>query len=320
MNKISDIPTLRDIHDAHIRIENYINDTPILTSGTLNESIGGQIFLKCENFQKVGAFKFRGACNAIMSLNGSQVKNGIITHSSGNHAQAVALAAKLRGIKAYIVMPNDSPKVKINAVKGYGAEMTFCRPIVEERESTMMEIQSKTGAVFIHPYDNNLIIAGQATATVELLNQQSNLDIIIAPVGGGGLLSGTALAAKNLNKNIKVFGAEPRMVDDAYRSNKTGKLQKATNNPTIADGLKTALSKLTFHIIKNNVDDILLVDEDEIISAMRFIWERFKIIIEPSSAVAIACIFKYAELFKNKNTGVLISGGNVDLNQLPWQQ
>lgn len=318
MNDINSIPTLEDIHDAYNTIEKYIHHTPILTSQTLNESIGGQVFLKCENFQKVGAFKFRGACNAIMSLSDKEIKNGIITHSSGNHAQAVALAAKLRGVDAYIIMPENSPKVKINAVKNYGAKITFCVPNVEARESEMKRIQAKTKAVFIHPYDDNRIIAGQATATVGFLNTHTDLDIILAPIGGGGLISGSALAAKQINKDIRVYGAEPEKVNDAYHSFNSKSLHSATNNPTIADGLKTSLSKLTFNIILKYVDDILLVNENEIAEAMRYVWERFKIIIEPSSAVVVACLFKYRSLFENKKIGLIISGGNVDLDNLPW--
>jgi len=290
-----------------------------MTSTQINRISGAEIFFKCENFQKVGAFKFRGAMNAVLLLKEENVRE-VITHSSGNHAAALALAAKMAGMKAYVVMPRTAPSVKINAVRGYGAEITFCEPTQKAREETTGILMEKTGARLVHPYDNFNVICGQGTAAVELLQEAGELDIVIAPVGGGGLLSGTSTAAKGLKSNIKVFGAEPRNADDAYRSFTTGILHPSVSPKTIADGLLTSLSELTFTIIRKNVDNIFTVSEESIIEAMRLIWERMKIIVEPSSAVTLAVVMENPDVFRGKKTGIILSGGNVELSELPFNQ
>lgn len=314
------IPSPEDIRQAHDRIASYAHRTPVLTGQQVNELTGAKIFFKCENFQKAGAFKFRGACNTILTLTDEQQKNGVCTHSSGNHAQALALAAKMKGIPAFVVMPENAPKVKVKAVEGYGAEITFCAPNLHARESTLQQVAEKTGAHVVHPYNDIRIITGQATAAKELLEQQPGLDIIFAPVGGGGLLSGTALSAKYHNADIGIFGAEPENADDAFRSFKSGELIPVKNPDTIADGLKTSLGNIPFSIIVNQVDDIFTVSEEEIIWAMKYIWERLKIIIEASSAVPVAALIKHKNEFRGKKIGVIISGGNVDLAHLPWHK
>lgn len=315
------IPTYSDIKTAHETIKDHIHNTPVLTSRQLDKRAGTKVFLKCENFQRVGAFKFRGGSNAIFNLPDEQAQKGVATHSSGNHAQAVALAARKRGIPAYIVMPENAPDVKKRAVKGYGAEITFCESTQQARESTLEKVVEKTGATFIHPYNNGKIIAGQGTATIELLDQQPDLNFILAPVGGGGLLSGTAIAAKAIKDNISVIGCEPEEADDAYRSFKQGKLIPLEHTDTVADGLRTSLGELTFTCIKEHVDDIVTVSEEQIIEAMRFIWERMNIIIEASCAVPIAALFNdKIPSAANKKVGVIITGGNVDLDRLPWNK
>lgn len=312
------IPTLKDIQQAHKNIQNYINHTPIQVSGMLNKMFNTSLYFKCENFQKVGAFKYRGATNAVLNLSTEERKNGVATHSSGNHAQALALAAKMQGIKAYIVMPSNSPKVKSNAVENYGAEITFCKPNLEARENTLNSILNNTHANVIHPYENFNVICGQGTAALELMNEIEHLDIIITPVGGGGLLSGTVIAAKELNPNIIVYGAEPEGADDAFRSFHANKLIPSINPNTICDGLLTSLGIINYNIIKNKVDEILTVSDKEIIKAMKLIWERMKIIVEPSSATVLAAVIRYNSLFNNKKVGLILSGGNVDLDNLPW--
>jgi len=312
------IPQLKDIKRAHERIKPFIHRTPVLSSSSINRITGASVYFKCENFQKVGAFKFRGATNAVLLLDSRFKKSGVATHSSGNHAAALALAAKNIDIKAYVVMPYTAPKIKKKAVKSYGAEITFCEPTLAARESTLNEVIEKTGAKFIHPYNNKNIIAGQGTAALEFLNELVDLDIIMAPVGGGGLMSGTAIAAKGINSKIKVIAAEPKNADDAYRSFKSGHLIPSENPNTIADGLLTSLGDLTFKIISEKVDDIVTVSENSIIEAMRLIWERMKIIIEPSSAVPLAALLEHKQLFSGKRVGIILSGGNVDLNQLPF--
>ena len=312
------IPNFEDINLAHKRIKNLINYTPVLTSTSVNNLLGIKLFLKCENFQKVGAFKFRGATNAVRLVNKENLQNGVATHSSGNHAAALSLAAKQMGIPAYIVMPENAPEIKKKAVEGYGAKITFCKPTLQAREETLKRVQEETGASFIHPYDNFDVICGQGTAAKELMEEIKDLDIILEPIGGGGLMSGTVLSAKAIKPNIKVYGAEPLFADDAYESFKKGKLVLAGPPKTIADGLLTSLSPLTFEIIKSNVDDIFTVTEESIIKAMRMVWERMKIIIEPSSAVPLAAIMNNKSIFENKKVGVIISGGNVDLNKLPF--
>lgn len=312
------IPSLTDIIAAHQRIAPFINLTPVLTSSSINKIIEAELFFKCEIFQKVGAFKFRGATNAVLSLSKNELGKGVATHSSGNHAAALALAAKLKNVPAYIVMPENSPEIKKKAVTGYGAEITYCKPTLQAREETLAQVVEKTGATFIHPYNKFEIICGQGTAAKELIEQTKNLDIIVAPVGGGGLLSGTAIVAKELNKHIKVIAAEPKGADDAYRSFYQKKLFPSENPKTIADGLLTSLGDLTFNVIQKYVDDILTVEEDLIVEAMRMIWERMKIIVEPSAAVPFAVILKNKNEFKGKKVGIILSGGNVDLEKLPF--
>ena len=315
---MKEIPQLNDIKRAHERIRPFIHQTPVLTSTGIDRIIGASIYFKCENFQKVGAFKFRGATNAVSLLDDGIKKFGVATHSSGNHAAALALAAKNMGIKAYVVMPETAPLIKKKAVESYGAEITYCAPTLAARESTLNDLIEKTGATFIHPYNNKEIICGQGTAAIELLDEQTDLDIIMAPVGGGGLLSGTAIASKGLNSQIKVIAAEPQNADDAYRSFKSGYIIPSENPITIADGLLTSLGDLTFKIISEKVDDIVTVSENSIIEAMRIIWERMKIIIEPSSAVPLAAVLENKSLFLGKKVGIILSGGNVDLNKLPF--
>lgn len=319
MQQLSKVPTFKEVQKAYLQIRNKVHRTPVLSSRKVNEHAGGELFFKCENFQRVGAFKFRGATHAVGQLSRDEAQNGVATHSSGNHAQAVALAAKQRGIPAYIVMPENAPKVKVDAVRDYGAKITFCDPTQEARESTLEEVVNKTGAEFIHPYNNPHIIMGQGSAAIELLEQKPNLDMVLAPIGGGGLISGTAIAVSGLSPDVKVIGAEPEVANDAYLSFKSGELHPVQSTDTVADGLRTSLSKLTFDCIQQHVDDILTVSEQEIIDAMRFIWERVKIIIEPSSAVPIAAAFNQISNIENKKVGIIISGGNMDLDQLPWQ-
>ncbi|MFW5760475.1 MAG: pyridoxal-phosphate dependent enzyme, partial [Cyclobacteriaceae bacterium] len=289
--------------------------TPVITSGTINEIAGCQLYFKCENLQKVGAFKMRGATNAVLSLSDEQLQKGVATHSSGNHAQALALAAKLTGTKAYIVMPENAPQVKIAAVKGYGAEITFCEPSLQARESTLEKIVADTGATFIHPYNDPFIIAGQATAALELHEEVEDLDVLIAPVGGGGLLSGTALATHYLKPECKIIAAEPEGANDAWQSFQKGEIVPSTKPNTIADGLLTSLGSLTFPIIQKHVEEIITVDDGTITCAMQLIWERMKLVVEPSGAVPLAAILHQAQKFKQLKVGIIISGGNVDLNR-----
>ena len=312
--------TLSDIEQASARLKNIVHRTPVLTSQALNEWAGAELFLKCENFQKVGAFKYRGASNAIMQLDDAALAKGVCTHSSGNHAQALALAAKGRGVPAYIVMPTSAPKVKRDAVIGYGATVIDCEPTLEARETTAEKVVARYGATFIHPYDHPHIIAGQGTAAYELLQDHPNLDAMIAPVGGGGLMSGTAIAAKGLNSAIRVFGAEPKGADDAYRSFEAGKLLPQEGPDTFCDGLLTSLGELTWPILRDNLEAVLLADDNEILEALRLIWSRMKIIIEPSCATPVAALRKHlsATELEGKKIGVILSGGNVDLDALPW--
>jgi threonine dehydratase len=312
-------PTLNDIHTAAKRIKPYIHRTPVLTNESLNEKVGSQVFLKCENFQKVGAFKFRGACNAVFSLSDDEAACGVSTHSSGNHAQALALAAKLRRIPAHIVMPDNAPEVKKAAVAGYGGKITFCEPTLEAREATLAKVVQEMGATIVHPYNDGRVIAGQGTAVLELLEEVPDLDVIIAPVGGGGLLSGTSIAATEIKRGIRVIGAEPEMADDAYRSMKAGEIIPSVKPKTIADGLLTSLGKLTFPIIQERVEQIITVGENGIIDSMQFIWERAKIVIEPSAAVAVGVLWERKIDLTGLKVGVILSGGNVDLEKLPWQ-
>ena len=304
-----------DIQQALERIKKIVNHTPILSSRTLNHIVKAQIFLKCENMQRVGAFKFRGAYNALSQLSKEEKEKGVITHSSGNHAQAVALAAKILEIKATIVMPVASPKCKVLATKNtYGGKVVFCQNTLKSRHKTTETLIQQNGFTLIHPYDNDFVIAGAGTAVLELLNEKPDLDVIMAPVGGGGLLSGSSIAAKGFNSNIIVYGAEPMNADDAYRSFHSGRVETNEDPDTIADGLRTILCERTLQIIRKNVDEIFLVSEEEIIEAMQFVWERMKIIIEPSSAVPIAAILSEKVPIENKKVGIIISGGNFNLS------
>lgn len=301
-------------------IRPHVHRTPVLTSRQLDAIAGARLFFKCENFQKVGAFKFRGATNAVLSLSDSQRAAGVVTHSSGNHAAALAHAAVSRGVKAYIVMPSSAPEVKKRAVAGYGAEITFCEPTLAAREAAAAEIISTTGATMIHPFDNFFIIAGQGTAAMEILADIPAPDAVIAPVGGGGLLSGTAIAARHLAPAAKIYGAEPLLADDAARSLHAGAIQPALPPRTIADGLLTSLCERTFKVISEKVDDILTVTEEQIIEAMTLLWTRMKIVVEPSAAVPLATVLANKALFSGRSVAIIISGGNADLSQLPFAQ
>ena len=312
------LPDISDIRKAYQRIRPFIHRTPVLTSSQLNTIFGCELFFKCENFQKVGAFKFRGATNAVLSLSEKEKKSGVVTHSSGNHAAALALAARMNNVMAYIVMPENAPVVKKNAVAGYGAAITFCKPTLQAREETTRAIMNENGATLVHPYDNFNVICGQGTASLELLDEVKSLDIVVAPVGGGGMLSGTSTFIKGADEKIKVIGAEPLNANDAYTSFKTGKLTPSVSPRTIADGLLTSLSELTFAIISKNVDDIFTVTEESIIESMLLVWERMKIIIEPSSATVLGVIRENPDYFRGKRVGLIITGGNVDLRKLPF--
>jgi len=317
------IPNLATIEIAHERIRPYIHRTPVLTCQTLNELSGATVFFKCENFQKIGAFKARGGVNAVLSLLEEERQKGnligpVVTHSSGNHAQAIAYAAGLVGTKAYIVMPRNAPQVKKDAVRGYGAQVVECEPTLEARESTVADIIAQTGATMLHPFNDYRVIAGQATAVKELIEECGVFDAIMAPVGGGGLLSGTALSVHYLCPSAQTIGTEPEGAADAVLSFKTGKIEKAAFINTIADGLLTSLGDKTFPIIQQHVSDILLVNDAEIVAAMRLIWERMKIIIEPSCAVPFAALLRNKAQFMGKKVGIILTGGNVDLGKLPF--
>jgi threonine dehydratase len=307
--------TKASIEAAAIRIAPYIHNTPIITCKSINALYGLDLYFKCENFQKIGAFKIRGGMNASLQLTKAQLEKGVATHSSGNHAQALAFASKMLGIKAYIVMPESSPQVKVNAVRGYGAEVTICASNQAARESTLQDIVDKTGATFIHPYDNDEVITGQATCVKEIIEAIPDIDIVVTPVGGGGLLSGTCLGAHYFKPGLKVYAGEPEGAADAVLSIQSGKVEKAPFVNTIADGLLTTLSERTLEIIQAHVADILLVSEDEIKAALRLVYERMKIIIEPSCAVPLAAVLKNADLFKGKKVGIILTGGNVDLSK-----
>lgn len=323
-------PTWADILAAHARIAPRIHRTPVLTSSSLDAITGARLFFKCENLQKTGSFKIRGASNAILSLSNEEASRGIVTQSSGNHGAAVACAAAWRGVPAYIVMPSNAPKVKIHAIEAYGGKITFCEPKISARKEACDRLQAETGAHLVHPYDDDRIIAGQATAAKEFLEEIRDLDALFAPVSGGGLLSGTCLSTQGIRKDVRVFGCEPERADDAYRSLTTGTLQSLESSDTIADGLRAPLAPRTFVILRRYVDRILLVSEEEIISSARLVWERMKIIIEPSSAVAIAPLLKPGVVESLKlpkradggapKLGVIFSGGNVDLSSLPWNR
>ena len=312
------IPNYTDVEQAHKIVQKYAHRTPVLSSVSINRIVDAELFFKCENLQKVGAFKFRGACNAVFSLNDGEAQKGVATHSSGNHAAALALAARMRGIAAHIVMPENSPEIKKKAVAGYGAKITFCKPTLQARESTLAKVIEETGATEIHPYNNFHVIAGQGTAAKELIEDKGDFDVIMAPVGGGGLLSGTAISTKHLLPNCKVIAAEPVGADDACRSFHSELWVPSENPNTIADGLLTSLGERNFQIIMDKVDDIVTVSEESIVEAMRMIWERMKIIIEPSSAVPLAAILEKKVDVQGKKVGIILSGGNLDLGKLPF--
>jgi len=314
-----EFPNVNQIREAAARIQPYARRTPVLTSLSLNEIFGASVFFKGENFQKVGAFKFRGACNAVFSLSPEEAGRGVVTHSSGNHAAAVALAARLRGIPAYIAMPENSLPVKRTAVAGYGGQIFLFPPNPAARDAAKNEIMRKTGAAFIHPFNDLRVIAGQATAAMELFEEVDGLEVIMAPVGGGGLISGTALATAPLSPRTKVIAAEPEEADDAYRSLKEGHILPAVSPPrTLADGLLTSLGDLTFAVIQRHVSQIITVSEKAIIEAMRLVWERMKIVIEPSAAVPVGVLLEKKIDLSGKRVGVILSGGNADLDHLPW--
>ncbi|MBI1224326.1 MAG: pyridoxal-phosphate dependent enzyme [Bacteroidetes bacterium] len=301
---------------AHSRIQPYIHRTPVLTCQALDQMAGASLFFKCENFQKMGAFKMRGAANAILQLTDEQRQRGVATHSSGNFAQAMALSAQMLGIQAYIVMPSNSPAVKKAAVRGYGGEIIECEPTLAARESTLAKVVERTGATFVHPFNDENVITGQGTAALELLQDVDNLDVILSPVGGGGLLAGTALATHHFSPKTKVWAGEPTGANDAWQSKKAGHIIPQTNPQTIADGLRTSLGDKTWPIIRDNVERIVLVDETEIVASLRLLLERMKIVVEPSGAVALAAVLKEKTSIAGKRVGVILSGGNVDLKAL----
>ncbi len=310
------IPEYPEIQAAHDRIRSFVHKTPVLTSSVINSILGKNLFFKCENFQKVGAFKYRGATNAVLCLNDSELRKGVATHSSGNHAAALALAAKTQGIPAYIVMPHTAPQVKKDAVAFYGAEITYCEPTLEARESGLKEVVKKTGATFIHPFNDSTVICGQGTAVKELFEEYDDLDGLIAPIGGGGMICGGSIVAKALHPSCSVIAAEPEGADDAYRSFYQKKLILSVNPKTIADGLLTSMSPLTYSIVQKNVDKIYTASEEYIVEAMKLIWTRMKIIVEPSSAVPLAILLQHGKKIHEKRIGIIITGGNVDLKAI----
>jgi len=313
-----DIPTLEDMLLAHERIKPYIHRTPVLTSSFLNELTGAELFFKCENFQKAGAFKVRGASNAVFGLDEETAKAGVATHSSGNHALSLSYAAGRRGIPCHVVMPKTAPQAKKDAVRGYGGIITECEPSTSSREAVFAEVQKKTGAEFVHPYNDPRVIAGQGTCSKELMEQTDGLDAVIAPIGGGGMVSGTCLTLSNLAPSVKIYATEPEQADDAARSFRAGHIIADDAPATVADGLKVPLKELTWHFVSNHVSDILTASEQEIVDAMRLIWARMKIVMEPSAAVPLATILKNKDVFAGKRVGVIVTGGNVDLGKLPW--
>jgi len=312
------IPTLDDMLQARARITPYIHQTPVLTSTYLNALTGAELYFKCENFQKAGAFKVRGACNAVFGLPDDMLARGVATHSSGNHALSLSYAAGRRGIPCHVVMPRTAPQAKKDAVIGYGGLITECEPSTSSREEVFAGVAAETGADFVHPYNDPRVIAGQATCSAELIEQVENLDAVIAPIGGGGMISGTCLTLSNLAPDVKIYAAEPEQADDAARSFRAGHIIADDAPVTVADGLKVPLKDLTWHFVQSHVTDILTASETEIINAMKLVWKRMKIVIEPSSAVPLACILKNKQLFAGKRIGIIITGGNVDLDALPW--
>lgn len=314
------IPTLDDMTAARKRIAPYIHRTPVLTSSYLNDLTGAELFFKCENFQKAGAFKVRGACNAVFGLPDNKLERGVATHSSGNHALSLSYAAGRRGIPCHVVMPRTAPQAKKDAVRGYGGIITECEPSTSSREEVFAKVEAETGADFVHPYNDPRVIAGQGTCSAELIEQVEGLDAMIAPIGGGGMISGTCLTLSNLAPEVKIYAAEPEQADDAARSFRAGHIIADDAPETVADGLKVPLKELTWHFVSNHVTDILTASEQEIVDAMRMIWKRMKIVMEPSSAVPLATILKNKDIFAGKRVGIIITGGNVDLDLLPWMK
>ncbi|MDP2082363.1 MAG: pyridoxal-phosphate dependent enzyme [Pseudotabrizicola sp.] len=314
------VPTFDDVIAAHDRIRPYIHRTPVLTSSYFNEMTGAELFFKCENFQKAGAFKVRGACNAVFGLTEEQAALGVCTHSSGNHALSLSYAAGRRGIPCNVVMPRTAPQAKKDAVRGYGGVITECEPSTTSREEVFAQVQARTGGEFVHPYNDPRVVAGQATCSRELLEQVEDLDAVIAPIGGGGMISGTCLTVSALAPGIDVYAAEPKNADDAYRSFKAGRIIADDAPETVADGLKVPLKDLTWHFVSNHVADIFTATEEEIIDAMKMTWKRMKIVMEPSCAVPLATILKNKDVFRGRRVGVIITGGNVDLDSLPWMK
>ena len=313
-----EIPTFDDVRKAAERIAPFARRTPVLTCATFDARVRASLFFKCENFQKVGAFKFRGACNAVLALPEADARRGVATHSSGNHAQALALAARLRGVPAHIVMPDNAPAVKVAAVKGYGGNVRFCEPTLEGREREARSVIAETGAKLVHPYDDPSIVAGQGTAALELLEEVPGLDLVLAPLGGGGLLSGTCLAGAGVSPGTRVVGVEPEIADDARRSLEAGRILPSDYPPTVADGLRTALGPITFAVLRERVHAVVTASEGGIVSAMRDVFERMKIVIEPSAAVPLAAVFEGRAEVKGLRVGIVLSGGNASLDALPW--
>ena len=314
------IPEFDDVIAAHERIRPYIHRTPVLTSSYLNALTGAELFFKCENFQKAGAFKVRGACNAVFGLSDAEAARGVATHSSGNHALSLSYAAGRRGIPCHVVMPRTAPQAKKDAVRGYGGQITECEPSTTSREAVFAEVEARTGAEFVHPYNDPRVIAGQGTCSRELMEQVEGLEAVVAPIGGGGMISGTCLTLSNIAPGVKIYAAEPVNADDAARSFRAGHIIADDAPDTVADGLKVPLKELTWHFVKSHVSDVLTAEEDEIVEAMKLTWKRMKIVMEPSCAVPLATILKNAELFRGKRVGVIITGGNVDLDRLPWMK
>ncbi|MRH20794.1 beta-hydroxyaspartate dehydratase BhcB [Rhodovulum strictum] len=312
------IPTYDDVVAAHARIAPHIHRTPVLTSSYFNELTGAELFFKCENFQKAGAFKVRGACNAVFGLDDETAQKGVATHSSGNHALSLSYAAGRRGIPCHVVMPRTAPQAKKDAVRGYGGSITECEPSTSSREAVFAEVQARTGAEFVHPYNDWRVIAGQGTCARELNEQVPGLDAVIAPIGGGGMVSGTCLTLSTIAPGIRIYAAEPEQADDACRSFKAGHIIADDAPETVADGLKVPLKELTWHFVSNHVTDILTASEQEIIDAMKLTWQRMKIVMEASCAVPLATILKNRDVFAGRRVGVIITGGNVDLDKLPW--
>ena len=313
------IPTYDDVLEAHERIGPYIHRTPVMTSSFLNGLAGSELFFKCENFQKAGAFKARGASNAVFGLAEEKSKKGVATHSSGNHALSLSYAAGRRGIPCHVVIPRTAPQAKKDAVIGYGGKIIECEPSTTNREETFAKVQAETGAEFVHPYNDPRVIVGQATCSRELVEDVDNLDAVVAPIGGGGMISGSCLTLSNIAPRTKIYAAEPKNADDAYRSFKAGYIIADDAPQTVADGLKVPLKELTWRFVSKHVTDILLATEEEIVDAMKLIWKRMKIIVEPSSSVPLATILKNPDTFRGKRVGVIVTGGNVDLDKLPWQ-